>query len=106
VDHSSLRLLADGGFTAYPPSEFPNLAEWCWDFGVASADARYFILSRIFSRISEAFGDAELVTAEIYKGLNGTLVRSLKGVIDEQDPSAATLLANRLLEDILSALNP
>ena len=105
MDKSSLRLLAKDGFTAYPPSELPVLANWCWDFGVASADARYFVLSRIFSIVSEAFGEAELVTAEVYRGLNDTLVRSLEAIIDEQDPLAATSLANGLLEDVLSVLD-
>ena len=105
MDHSSLRLLAEGGFAAYPPNGLPSLTEWCWDFGVASADARYFILSRSFSIISEAFGDAELVTVEVYQRLDDTLRRSLVPVIDERDLFTATSLANRLLEDVKSALS-
>jgi hypothetical protein len=104
VDQNSLRLLADSGFKEYLPDEFLALAEWCWDFGVASADARYFVLSRVFCVVYEAFGDAGVVTAEVYRGLDDVLSRSLKAIIDEQDPLAATLLAKRGLDDTLSVI--
>jgi hypothetical protein len=104
VDKHSLRLLANGGFGALPATELPALSSWCWDFGLAAADARYFVLSRIFCVIHEAFGDAEHLKPTAYDSLDGTLVRLLPAIIDEPDVSSATSLAGHLLEDVMSAL--
>lgn len=105
MDQHSLRLLANGGFAAVPASQLPTLSEWCWDFGVASADARYFVLSRVFEVANEAFGDAGQLAPDVYEALGGALSRSLSAIIDEEDLRTATSLASRLLEDVLSVLH-
>jgi hypothetical protein len=46
MDQRSLQRLTDGGIATYPPAQLGHLAEWCWDFGEATGDARYCSLSR------------------------------------------------------------
>ena len=105
MDRHSLRSLANGGFEALPPTELPALSEWCWSFGVAAADARYFVLSRVFEIVHEAFGHTEHLEVTTYNRLDATLVRSLPTIIDEQAVSAATSLASGLLDDVVSLLS-
>ena len=104
VGQRSLRLLASSGFAATPASQLTALSEWCSDFGAATADARYFVLSRIFEVISEAFGDAGVMERELYLKLDQALVRSLPSIIDERKVDLATSLARQLLDEVFSIL--
>lgn len=49
---SSLQLLADEGLNAID-GDLHDLVEWCWDWGVATGDARYSVMWRVLREVDE-----------------------------------------------------
>jgi hypothetical protein len=77
---SRLQRLAEGGLTAIPDNELSDTVEWCWDWGVATGDARFCVLWRVLGCVDEWWGEQGvpskllgLVDARLQRGLTDTL---------------------------------
>jgi hypothetical protein len=103
VDRHSLLRLANTGLASLPPSRLGDLASSCWDFGEASADARYFVLWRVFNDLADEFRQFEAVRVDAVSRVDAALAEFLPEIVAEDDNEAATALAvalrRRIQED-------
>jgi hypothetical protein len=53
ADSSTLERLAADGFVAVDLNELFDLVEWCWDWGIATGDARYCVMWRVLHAVEE-----------------------------------------------------
>ena len=51
LDQSSLRRLAEQGLAAFPSFRLRDAADWCWECGGSTGDARWCLLSRTLERL-------------------------------------------------------
>jgi hypothetical protein len=96
MDQSSLHRLAKQGLRQLPPSSLPDLAEWCWDSGETSGDARYCSLSRTLNLIWGTFEPHGAASRELVDALDQLLSTQLTAVIQAD---TAELGALRILPD-------
>src|SRR5215217_1232461 len=73
VDQASLRRLAEQGLAPFPPAAIGSLADWCWDMGETTGDARYCSLWRALSWIGDLFDDTCGVPTAAVERLDMTL---------------------------------
>lgn len=96
MDQHSLLLIARNGLAALPPDRLGELADWCWDFGEASADARYLILWRVFREIDAAFGRVGALETSRVEQINDLLRSSLPEIVAEDNTLEGGTLAATL----------
>jgi hypothetical protein len=100
VDQHSLRRLAADGVAAFPPSGLTTLADWCWDYGEATGDARYCSLWRTFTAIAAAFEDLEAVDSSAVTRIDHLLRSEIPEILDAPDAAEAAGIARRLREGV------
>jgi hypothetical protein len=102
VDQTSLQRLADVGIAAFPPGQMDELAVWCWDYGIATGDARWCALWRLIAELVSAWGkDMEL-------GVPPPLVDRWDQLLTKNIPEALALpspAACILVEDVRRAVS-
>jgi hypothetical protein len=98
LELNSLLRLADQGIQSLLPDDLRRLADWCWDYGEATGDARYCSLWKALDRVVEAFTDQGHVTNEKLEHLNLVLARDLPGIVSEKDPASASMQARSMRE--------
>lgn len=101
MDRFSLRRLADDGLRAFPPDRLPDAAAWCWEFGAATGDARWCLLSRTLDKLAAPFADSNgalpvEMTAQIDVVLRDLLPDVLNAPTAAEGASLAQLLDDRL----------
>jgi hypothetical protein len=104
MDRETLLRLADRGISAFPPSELHALADWCWDFGESTGDARYSSLSRSFDAIGESFDLHGAVESATVHELDIHLKRSVPQILDADTAELGAHLARSLRESIVSII--
>jgi hypothetical protein len=105
MDHQSLRRLADDGLAAYPPVDITTLADWCWEYGEATGDARYSSLWRALRSIVCSFEDTDALPTLTVMRIDALLRESVPDIVDAESPEAGAQLARRMREDLLTILN-
>ena len=101
MDQHSLRRLAKGGIARFPPADLGPLADWCWDYGEATGDARYCSLWRALHPIAEAFDDRGALPTELVNHFDAVLNELLDGVLDAETAESGSMLARSLREQLL-----
>lgn len=104
MDLSTLRRLADEGLAALPPTRLADLGSWCWDWGVATGDARYCVLSRTF-RMLDDWWDTGVPYTSVVDRLDAVLARELPSVLDVPGAADGSALATHLHESAAAALD-
>jgi hypothetical protein len=96
--------LAERGVAAFPPSNLSTLAEWCWDFGESSGDARYCSLYRTLSMVATPFDEDDALSSDAVATIDGIMRTSLPDVLAAESAADGSLLARALREQILDAV--
>jgi hypothetical protein len=102
MSHESLRRLADEGLSAFPPSGLIDIANWCWEYGEATADARYCILWRILKSIAEPFEDNGALSVVTVAQIDTVLHCYIPIIVDARSIQTGVHLV-RLMKDELAA---
>ena len=100
MNRDALLRLADSGIAAFPPVELHHLADWCWDFGESTGDARYSSLARSIYIIADLFdlnGAAETATV---RQLDTVLNRSIGEILEAESAELGAHLARTMRESI------
>lgn len=101
MDLPSLRRLGSDGIGRFPPSELGPLADWCWDYGEATGDARYCSLWRALRPIADMFDDRGAVPTKLVSHFNAVLNQLLADVLDAETAESGSMLARSLREQLL-----
>lgn len=105
MDLEQIRRLATGGIAAYPPTALPSAAEWLWDYGEATGDARYCSVSRSLELITAAFdANYEGLAAGVLADLDGILAAQLPGILGANLPPDGSTFARLMREAVARAL--
>jgi hypothetical protein len=88
MDVDDIRRLATTGIAAFPPTALESAADWLWDFGEATGDARYCSLSRTIGMIADAFEDT-------YESLPNSVVGAVDIVLSERLPEVLSATSSR-----------
>jgi hypothetical protein len=104
VDLNSLLRLSSGGIAQYPPSELATLADWCWDRGETTGDARYCSLSRSLTHIAKLFEDDQGVPGGLINALDQLLSSRVSGILEADTAEIGASLARSLREEIVLEL--
>jgi hypothetical protein len=102
-----LRRLATEGFEGSLLEELETLAAWCWDWGVASGDARFCVLWRVIGAIDNWMSSHEEsggVPLSIVSAMGEELKRRLPDILDEVDWPSAAEQATLLEQNVLAYL--
>lgn len=97
MDKSSLDRVASGGLNL---TELDSIRDWCWEWGVATGDARYCVLWRVFDTIRTELDHAGFFTKSFSEELDRVLGRELPAVLDAEGPMAGALLASSLEAEV------
>lgn len=101
LDQFSLRRLADDGLARFPPARLHEAAEWCWEFGAATGDARWCLLSRTLARLAAPFVDSiGALPSELVDQIDAVLREQLPDVLSATSAVEGASLA-RLLDESL-----
>lgn len=82
----------------------PELAEWCWDYGEATGDARYCSLWRALNLINELFEPHRGISPDLVSQLDLVLRRGLPEILDAETAESASQFARGLREELFRAL--
>lgn len=103
MDLSFLHRLAEGGLAAFPPSQLRDAAVECWDWGVATGDSRWCILSRTLAELATPFDD-EGMSSALLRDLDRVLASLLPDLIDAENArdgaSIAQLLYDQMKQEV------
>lgn len=106
MDEAELERLAAHGLSAILPVErLRTVADYCWDHGETSGDARYCSLWRTLDEICEVFEDAGYMRTRTVDRIDQVFRRHLPGVLSASSAEEGALQARRLREEI-QAINP
>src|SRR5690349_2206264 len=105
VDRQSLLRLANAGIAAYPPSQLRLLADWCWDHGEATGDARYCSLWRLLDVIAEMFEEHGAVSSDLIASIDASLEANIPRVLQAAPPASGAQLARELRQEIFLMSN-
>lgn len=105
LDETQLKRLAKHGLTALlPVSHVQDIAEYCWDRGETTGDARYCSLWRSLDVVIQAFESHGYLPAETVRNLDDILMRYLPDVIDAQTAEQGALLARAMREQVIVSI--
>lgn len=104
MDSQSLLRLADKGLAAYPPAELSTLADWCWDIGESTGDARYSSLWRSLDLISDLFAEHGALPTGMVARLDEALHYWMPKIIGAADASEGSQFARLMREDLARAI--
>jgi hypothetical protein len=96
VDSSKLEALAEGGFVAVGPDEFEGLSEWCWDWAIATGDARFAVISRILRAVDEWWDIEQGRPSKLVTAVEGQLCAGLKDALGAADPASGAQFAHQM----------
>jgi hypothetical protein len=85
-----------------PLERLRSAADFCWDQGEATGDARYCVLWRCLDAIAQRLEDDDNLTQDIVDDLNHAFARHLPGVLSAPTAEEGTWLARMLREDIFA----
>lgn len=100
MDRNSLLRLANDGIARFPPADLQTLADWCWDYGEATGDARYCSLWRCLDLLAERFAQFEALAAEDVSFYDGLLRACMADILDASESALAASLARQLREQM------
>jgi hypothetical protein len=105
LDEVELSHLAAQGLRALlPVGRLRALAQYCWDRGEVTGDARYCSLWRTFSEIAEFFEEYDALETSTVDSLDRVLKRDLGGVLRAETAETGALSARGVREEILAVL--
>jgi hypothetical protein len=106
MDLDDIRRLASTGIAAFPPAALASAAEWLWDFGEATGEARYCSLSWTIDMIAVAFEDGyESLPSSVVEAVDVVLSERVPDVLDATSPSGGSALARLMREAVAQALS-
>jgi len=105
LDLHSLRRLASEGIGGLPPSALGDLADWCWDYGEATGDARYCSLWRALRPIADTFEADDAVPTESVNRFDAVLNQRLDDVLDAETAESGSMLARSMREQLFRPEN-
>jgi hypothetical protein len=98
VDLATLERLATDGLRAVPDDRLVQCADWCWDWGIASGDARYCVLWCVLSVIDGWWGDG--VPTEAFERVDAVLRRGVRHVLEAPTASSGAQFAHDLAQEL------
>lgn len=105
MDEAELERLAEQGLTALLPLErLRTAAEYCWDRGETTGDARYCSLWRTISYVVENFEEFEAMETRTFNTVDCAFQRHLTGILRAATPEEGALLGRSLREEVLARL--
>jgi hypothetical protein len=102
VDRASLLRLAEQGVAAFPPAAIGSLADWCWDMGETTGEARYCSLWRTLSWIGDLFDDSGGVLTEAVECFDRTLREWIPAILDATAPAEGSHFGRLMREELYS----
>lgn len=105
MDVDDIRRLATTGLAAFPPTALESAADWLWDYGEATGDARYCSLSKAIGTIAVAFEDRYgSLPSPVIAALDDILSERLVDVLSASSPADGSRLARLTREAVAEAL--
>lgn len=86
MDQHSLLRLADEGLADFPPGRFSEAADWCWEWGAATGDARWCLLWRLLQDLAALFDEHEAVPAATVERVDRAMRLHLRTVLTAASP--------------------
>lgn len=104
MDQYSLLRLAEEGLAAFPPARLGDAADWCWQHGAATGDARWCLLSRTLALLAVPFDDGEGLLSQTMTAADEVLRRHLSDVVLAAEAIEGSGLATLLDEELWRAV--
>jgi hypothetical protein len=95
VDLATLERLASSGFDAVSGVQLRDLAAWCWDWGVATGDARYCVISVVLGAV-DRWWDEQGVPQDLLLEVEQILQRGLTDSLAAPDAASGAQLAHEM----------
>lgn len=89
-----MRLLAEQGLLS-GRYDLHDLAEWCWDWGIASGDSRYCVLWRVLGEVDQWWEDQGVPT-RLLSEVDVALTSGLRDALDAELASSGAQFAHDL----------
>ena len=103
LDKIQLKRLAEHGIVALlPVGRLRDTAEYCWDRGETTGDARYCSLWRALDPIAEAFESDGYLRAETVRRIDEVIKHCLPGILDASTAEQGALLARAMREQLFA----
>lgn len=105
VSSTTLDQLAAEGLCAVPEHQLRDLADWCWDWGVATGDARYSGLWRILNDVFDWLEsqDGQVATSD-YNLVSGMLQRGIPEILAATTAASGAEFAGSLAAELSTAV--
>ena len=105
MDQSELERLSEQGVAALLPLErLRAVAEYCWDRGETTGDARYCSLWMTISRVVEVFEEFGAMEIRILNSIDYAFRRHLRAVLHAATIEEGALLARSFREEVQARL--
>ena len=105
MDESELERLSEDGLAAMLPLErLRAVAEYCWDRGETTGDARYCSLWKTISYVVEDFEDFEALETGTFNSVDYAFRRHLGAVLRAATSEEGALLARSFREEVQARL--
>ena len=105
VSSTTLDQVAVDGLGAAPEHQLRDLADWCWDWGVATGDARYSglwrILNDVFDWLESQHGQ---VATSDYNRVSGMLQRAIPKILAASTAASGAQFAAQLATELSTAV--
>lgn len=106
MDITDLHALAERGFATVPASRLSDLADWAWDWGEATGDARYCSVSRTFSSIDIWWSEHKVIPLALCTRIDDLLQSHLPAILASDSSADASALARALRVVVHEVLLP
>ena len=104
MNRTDLERLAGYGIAAFPPTRLDDAAQYCWDRGVATGDARHCLLWRSLGLMAQSFEERDCLPVAVVDKLDEALRRHLLGVLNASTAEEGSGIARILDKEIHDAL--
>jgi hypothetical protein len=97
---SQLQQLADDGCSALSYAELHDLAEWCWDYCVATGDARFCVFFRILHTVNQWQGEQGVPKRLLDDVVDPIFKRGLRNALEAPNPASGAQFAQAMAQEV------
>ena len=101
MDRATLDRLASGGFAQFSAAESRDLVAWCWDYGIATGDARYCVLWRVLKEVDEWLEPEQGIPQRFVDAAEERLRRGVTDALAAPDAASGAQLAHDMGMDLV-----
>ena len=96
MDRATLEGLAADGFAQFSATESRDLVAWCWDWGIATGDARYCVLWRALKAVDEWWDPEQGIPTQFRDDVDAVLRWGVTNTLNAADAASGAQFAHEM----------